>query len=538
MQLYARLARRFGHAPTQADRRRFLQQSLAVGAASLLSASGFARAASRFGAKRVVVVGAGFAGLSCAFELMAAGYDVTVIEARERVGGRVLSFNAANNSEFIPGRNIEGGGELIGSNHPRWVAYAKQFGLEWLDVTENAEWETPLVLNGKKISSEESATIWEELDAACNLLNADALTVNANEPWLTPKAAELDAKTLADWLKGAELSDLTRQAVAAQFAGDNGQANDKSSYLGMLTSIKGGGGDNATTAEEMVKYWTDSEVYRCKGGNQSLATKLAEGMGKRLILGLPVASIAMKSDKCVVTCKDGRTLECDDVVLAVPAATWNKIEITPSLPRGLMPQIGTNVKYLTHVQKRFWAENKSNAFALSDGDVTWAWDATDSQEGDANIGLSTFSGGPAAERARSRQGDARDAAYTADLDRSLPGYAANVMAKGSNETLQARNARPHMTPTGKPDVRFMDWPAEQWTGGGYSFPAPGQVTTVGPMLAKPHAKNLHIAGEHCCYKFVGYMEGALTSGTDIARRLAKRDGLWKEEAKPAELMTP
>ena len=108
------------------------------------------------------------------------------------------------------------------------------------------------------------------------------------------------------------------------------------------------------------------------------------------------------------------------------------------------------------------------------------------------------------------------------------------MAKGMNETLQAPNARPHMVPDGNPDVRFMDWPAEQWTGGGYSFPAPGQVTTVGPLLAKPHANNLHIAGEHCCYKFVGYMEGALTSGTDIARRLAKRDGLWKAEEQKAE----
>jgi len=74
----------------------------------------------------------------------------------------------------------------------------------------------------------------------------------------------------------------------------------------------------------------------------------------------------------------------------------------------------------------------------------------------------------------------------------------------------------------------MDWPGEQWTGAGYSFPAPGQVTTVGPLLAQAHAGGrLHLAGEHCCYKYVGYMEGALQSGLVAAKRIAVRDGAMK-----------
>lgn len=72
--------------------------------------------------------------------------------------------------------------------------------------------------------------------------------------------------------------------------------------------------------------------------------------------------------------------------------------------------------------------------------------------------------------------------------------------------------------------RFMDWPATPWTEASYSFPAPGQVTTVGPVLQSGLGR-LHFAGEHTCYKFVGYMEGALTSGAAVARRLAARDGL-------------
>ena len=71
--------------------------------------------------------------------------------------------------------------------------------------------------------------------------------------------------------------------------------------------------------------------------------------------------------------------------------------------------------------------------------------------------------------------------------------------------------------------RFMDWPATPWTEASYSFPAPGQVTTIGPALQSGLGR-LHFAGEHTCYKFVAHMEGALTSGAAVARGLATRDG--------------
>src|SRR6185503_10039759 len=100
--------------------------------------------------RRVVVIGAGFSGLACAHELASAGYDVTVLDARNRVGGRVISF-----SDLVPGKNVEGGGELIGSNHPTWVAYKDKFKLEFLDVTKEEDASQPVYFGGKMLSDEE-----------------------------------------------------------------------------------------------------------------------------------------------------------------------------------------------------------------------------------------------------------------------------------------------------------------------------------------------------------------------------------------------
>ncbi len=486
--LYAILQRRFGQAADATSRREFLRATAAAGAALLLSNRALA-AARGVAPKRVVVVGAGFGGLACAHELRAAGYDVTLVEARDRVGGRVLSFN-----DFIPGRTVEGGAELVGSNHPTWVAYAEKFGLKFWDVTENEDLETPIILGGKRLSVDESNRLWLEMDEAFQRMNADAAAVVEDEPWKTPDAATLDGRSTAEWLKSLSLSDLGRSGVSAQLVADNGQSLDKQSYLGNLSQVKGGG---------LEKYWSDSEVYRCAGGNQQLATKLAEAIGRdRLVLKLPVVGITLRDGGCVVKCADGRTIECDDVVLAVPPSTWSKIKIDPPLPAVLAPQMGVNVKYLAHLKKRFWLGGEANPLALLDGDIGWIWESTDAQEGDEPAGLTAFSGGPGAGATLQYPKEQRDERYKAAIDAVFPGYKDNWVA-----------------------ARYMDWPREQWTMGGYSFPAPGEISKFGPLLHAGHAKRLHFVGEHTCYKFVGYMEGGLNSGASLARRLAKRDGV-------------
>ena len=500
--LYARLNQRYGRPVDVYTRREMLKATLAASAGLLLSSriSAPVMAQPRLaGAKRVVVIGAGFSGLACAHELVGAGYDVTVIDARNRVGGRVLSF-----SDLVPGKNVEGGGELIGSNHPTWVAYKEKFGLEFIDVTEDEEAEAPIVLGGKKIDAEEGGKLWEEMDEKLATMNADAAKIkDVDKPWEVEGAAEFDRRSTQQWIDAQEGSELLKKGLWIQMAADNGQDPAKQSYLGNMAQVAGGG---------VEKYWTESEVYRCKGGNQQLATKLAGAIGpNRIVLRLPVTRVEARGrGPIVVTCSDGRTLECDDVILATPPTTWGKIQFDPPLPRAIAPQMGVNVKYLAAVKKRFWKEHKLAPDSLTDGPVSMTWEGTDNQEGDEGASLNCFSGGPQADAARAFPREQRDAKYAEILGQLYPGF--------KEQFVQAR---------------FMDWPGDPWTMTGYSFPAPGQVTTVGPLMHKG-VGNLYFAGEHTSYKFVGYMEGALNSGVLAARRLATRDGLLKD-AKPDDV---
>lgn len=491
--LYARLRRRFHGPVSREDRRRFLKATLATTAGLFLSDqfAGESRAQAQ-GAKRVIVVGAGFSGLACAYELQAAGYKVTVVEARNRLGGRVLTFK-----DMVDKKWCEGGAELIGSNHPSWVRYAEKFELKFIDVTDDESLKYPVFLQGKLRSDEEVEKIYEELDASFTSLNDIADKVDADQPWMSPDAAALDKKSLGDWIKGLEVGELSRAAIDVQLASDNAVDNAQASFLGMLTTIKGGGGQ---------AYWDDTEVYRCDGGNQQLASRLAEGIGAdRIRTRLPVSEIKIDGNSVLVTCADGRTIEADDVVLATPPSTWDRIKFSPDLPPNIRTQMGVACKYLAAVKKRFWLETMNSQYSLTDGDVSQTWEGTDNQQPDDpdNALLVGFSGGSAAKRCIAREGEAVDKAYLAELTKTYPAFAENFVKS-----------------------RMMAWPKDEWTKAGYSFPAPGQVTAIGPTYYKGLGR-LHFAGEHTCYKFVGYMEGALNSGASLALRIAKRDGVAK-----------
>ena len=485
---YMALKRKYG-TPSGITRREMLQRSFAAGAALLISErSGNPLNAA---AGRVVVIGAGLSGLAAAYELSRAGYEVTVVEARNRVGGRVISF-----PDLVAGKNVEGGGELIGSNHPAWLAYAKQFKLEFLDVSEE-DLEFPIVLGGKRLTSEQSEQLWEEMEKAFNTIVTDAAKVDADEPWKAANAEALDRRTLADWIGKLDASPLCRSALHTMMLADNGVVPEWQSYLANLAMVKGGG---------LEKYWEESEVYRCHGGNQQLAQRLVTAIGTaRVLTRTPVAAVAVTDRGARVTLRGGKILDAEHVLLTAPPSVWNKIALDPVLPAALAPQMGTNVKYLVALKTPVWRRTDLAPEMLSDGPISLTWHATDGQKG-AGEALVAFSGGPAADMCREWTATTRDRNYLAELNKVYRGISTSFVR-----------------------ARFMDWPSDPWSKASYSFPAPGQVTSQGPTLREGLGR-LHFAGEYTSYAFMGYMEGALNSGAAAARRIAVRDGVLKSEA--------
>jgi monoamine oxidase len=487
-QLYARLHRRFGRTDEGLTRREMLQASLAAAAGVLLSE----RLGVAAPAGRVVVIGAGFSGLTAAYELTRAGYDVTVAEARNRVGGRVLSFG-----DLVPRKNVEGGAELIGSNHPTWVTYAKRFGLEFLDVTEEEDFEFPIVLGGTRLSAASSEALWEELEKVVQEMDKDAARVtDSDRPWTTPDAEALDQRTLASWIAGLGASERCKLALDAMMAADAGVRTEWQSYLANLAMVKGHG---------LEKYWTDTEVYRCKGGNQQLATRLAAELGpKRVLLRTPVEQVTVGDRTVRVKLSNDQTVEADDVILTAPPSVWNRIAFDPPLPAALAPQMGANVKFLIALKSRFWRAPEIAPDMLSDGPINMTWEGTDGQPG-AGAAMVAFSGGPDADTCRGWGAAQRIDNYLTELSKVY------------------RGIRPAFV-----KARFMDWPSDVWSKASYSFPAPGQVTSMGPLLWKDG--RLRFAGEYAAYGFMGFMEGALHTGALVARAIAERDGVAQKVA--------
>jgi monoamine oxidase len=476
--LYARLHSRFGE---PIDRREMIRRSLAAAAGLLLSDS--VASAQRASSPRVVVIGAGLAGLAAAYELSRSGAEVTVLEARNRIGGRVISFR-----DLVPGGTMEGGAELIGSNHPIWNAYKEQFKLSFLDVTEE-DGDAPIVLNGRRLSAADAERLWGEMMVALSGMNADAAAIpDPFAAWEAPQARAWDARSLSGWIAALQVSELCKAGIDAQMVGDNGVATAWQSYLGNLAMVRGGGGE---------KFWTETEVYRCAGGSQQLAQRLAAAVGTpRVHLRQAVSSITV-SDRTVVVSAGSTKHECDFVVLAVPPLTWNRIAFTPRLHVSALPQMGSNVKFLMKTKDQFWRRGKLSPDLMTDGPVHLTWHSTLNQKV-AGAGVVAFSGGAAADTCRSWSPAERTERYLATLSPVYTGLRASFER-----------------------ARFMDWPSDPLVKGSYSFPAPGEVTTLGPQLQQPLGGRVFLAGEHTCYAFVGYMEGALQSGVRAARRIAE-----------------
>jgi monoamine oxidase len=452
--------------------------------------------------RTVAVVGAGLAGLSAAFELARRGYSVSVYEASDRVGGRTYSTDNVARPNVM-----DWGAELIGSNHPLWLFYSHLFHLLLTRVGEDKH--SPVRINGKPLSGKQVKKLFHQMEEALKDISEQSKSIiDAYQPWTDPNAQELDEQTVYDFVKDRDWKPTCKRAVLLQLESDNGVSSKRQSLLGLLAMVRGGG---------MERYWRDTEVYRCKQGAMALSKAFSSAlasMGAKIRLKSAVTGIDARGARTELQIDHKKWTEgFDDVVLAIPPTAWKTIDTRlPADLRKFMqkpPQMGRNIKALLPYRSRFWKRINEGPNVFENEIAEQTWETTE-KDNSPRFGLVAFSGSTHAAKL-SKMGGRR---ALAAIQRSLKAVYWNM-------------------PPLPEKAEFVNWPRRRWAWASYSFPNRGDITRWGPKFHRGYAGKLHFAGEHTCYAFTGYMEGALQSGYRLARNLVSRDGeFWATDQLP------
>jgi monoamine oxidase len=499
--LFSRLNRSFGAPPVAPERRTGTLQKIETAAVQYpLRLESVAEVAPRMSDKTVIVIGAGFAGLTAAWWLAIHGFQVTVVEARKRIGGRVHTKRANQ-------RVLECGGELIGRNHANWLRLASYFGLGLSPITTEENYaaeslKSPMLLNGERISVGDQETLYDEMRRALRTLDPLAAKVKGLTPWES-KLRGKDSESVEDWLKTLKrVSDRTIAALRFQLECDQTIPVEQQSLLGLLAAVNGGSLTDLSDRrrEEPSEFWTETEVYRCAGGNDQLAECLKKEIGERggqVLLSTPASNITLDSNDISVTA-NGKKYSGQWVVVAVPPSCWNTIEF-PFKTDPYNITMGPAFKFLADTKKRFWMRDSLSPNGTND-QFGMVWEGTDNE--DSSRGepeLTVFAGGPAADNVQNPANP--DPYFRSGLEKLYNGFGNEVEST---------------TP--------VNWTTKEWTMAGYSCPTKGQVATAAERLYKPCGR-LVWAGEHTCMAFFGYMEAALQSGMHAAQLIAEQEGI-------------
>jgi monoamine oxidase len=445
--------------------------------------------------RTVTVIGAGLAGLSAAYELQRLGWQVTLLEARDRLGGRVHSLRSFSN-----GLVAEAGGEFIEESHTRMLAYADQFNLKlgcvgsWQGQDE--DWAS---FEGKA-GPMSDATIWganlhEEVGKIWfALAQLGELILDPHQPQAGRGAEYLDTKSTADWIDSLDVHPLAKQDFIQHIRSEYTCEPERQSLL-----------DLARNASMYYSTIDRNSNYRVVGGNDLIPRALAAALDD-VRLNVPVTSIRILPDEVAVTYQQAdsyQTLSSAFAILAIPLTTARRIEFQPPLPeahRRMVEELsyGSVTKVLIEYRKRFWDERGWNGRLTTDAPIVLTWHATSHVEDEHGI-LTVYTGGQPGARFAALSDAERIRVAVAEIERLFP---------GTSDLIEC--------------TATVAWPNEPYTRGSYAALAPGEVTAHWKTLFEP-AGRLFFAGEHAT-DIQGFMEGAVESGQRAAATIIGNGG--------------
>jgi monoamine oxidase len=489
-------------------RRELLRRAAVLGlagtAAMTVDRSGGVRAAT---APRIAVIGAGLAGLTCAYRLKQAGYTATIYEASDRIGGRCWTIRDV----FDMGQIAEHGGELIDQGHTAIRHLAKQLGftLDNLLAGELNGTEDFFRFDGAPYSfadaTDDLKGIWQRIHNDVSAASYPTLFDN-----YTPRGFELDHLSITDYINAYVPASAKGYDVGPGMDSKLGQ------LLDVAYNIEYGGECSVQSSLNMLYllaysgqgqlriFGPSNEKYHVMGGNDQIPLALADLLDGQIALGMELTAIAQNLDGTYSLSfrGQGKATIVDRVVLALPFSLLKSVDYSRANFGALKDTairnlpMGTNSKLHVQFIDRHWNTLGNNGNTYADTGYQNTWEVTRAQPGKLGI-LVDYTGGTIGASFGSGTPDSRAQQFLAQLEPVLPGISSKYIA-------------------GKATIDF--WTAYPWTKGSYSFWKVGQYTGFSGVEKLRRGK-VHFCGEHTSQDFQGYLNGGVETGERVAREI-------------------
>lgn len=479
-------------------RRQFIHQFSALSGGLVLGQSILPDLAKK---PKIVVVGAGIAGLSATHHLKKAGIKAQLFEASNRYGGRMMTLR----NYFAPGLTTELGGEFIDAYHEDMLALAKEFKLEIYDLREDdSSLHETLYFGGKHYTDEDLTQAIEpfipKFRASLEKLPADLEQIsyrNASD-WKDLDQLSipqyLDSIGMTGWLK-----DFYHSSMSGYYTMD--AAEQSAINLFLLLGLP-----EPDQKEEEKEDLT--EIFKIRGGSQALTDALGKSLEDQLELGYALTEIIKNPDGQYTVVFDHRgkskKVKADYLILTLPFTKLREVKTTGFEWSPIKGQCirelgyGNGGKILYGVKERIWRKHHAHGGFNTDFSAYSGWDSSRLQVGEAGS-LTVFGGSNIGHDAAQMSLPEILNKYTPGLDTIWPGFQA------------ALNGKMHK----------FSWEDYHFNLGSYTAYKVGQWASFGGA-EKETEGNIHFAGEHCSVVFQGYMNGGAYSGRMAAESVLNK----------------